>query len=133
MGDLLGCGVRFGRAIDVMAAGEGIETVLSVRRAFPHMAMVAGLSAAHLSAILFPLTLRRLYIIRDNDPAGDAARDRFVERADAAGVEAFVLSPVLKDFNEDLLHFGLDAIRAALRMQLVPDDAARFKGLAAAP
>jgi hypothetical protein len=39
------------------------------------MAMAAALSAAHLAAILFPATLRRLYIVRDNDPAGDGARD----------------------------------------------------------
>jgi hypothetical protein len=33
MGDLLGMGVRFGRATTVMIAGEGLETVLSVRTA----------------------------------------------------------------------------------------------------
>jgi len=56
-----------------MAAGEGIERVLSARQAIPHMAMAAALSAAHLAAILFPETLRRLYILRDNDPAGETA------------------------------------------------------------
>ncbi len=35
----------------------------------------AALSAAHLAAILFPDALRRLYIVRDSDPAGDGARD----------------------------------------------------------
>ncbi|RWJ00035.1 toprim domain-containing protein, partial [Mesorhizobium sp.] len=75
MGDLLGHAVRFGVAGSVMAAGEGIETTLSLRCALPDMAMAAALSAAHLGAILFPPTLRRLYVIRDNDPAGDAARD----------------------------------------------------------
>ena len=39
----------------------------------PTMPMVAALSAAHLAAILFPVTLRRLYIARDDDPAGDGA------------------------------------------------------------
>ena len=73
MGDLLGHAVRFGVAGDVMAAGEGIETMLSLRMALPTMPMVAALSAAHLAAILFPDTLRRLYIARDNDPAGDGA------------------------------------------------------------
>ena len=60
---------------EVMAAGEGIETILSARQAIPHMAMAAALSAAHLAAILFPDALRRLYIVRDNDPAGDGAQD----------------------------------------------------------
>jgi Toprim domain len=70
MGDLLGNGVRFGIAHDVMAAGEGIETVLSVRRALPTMPMVAALSANHLAVLLFPATLRRLYVARDRDAAG---------------------------------------------------------------
>ncbi|WP_438829714.1 DUF7146 domain-containing protein, partial [Neisseria meningitidis] len=37
MGDLLGHSVRFGVAGDVMAAGEGIETILSLRMALPNM------------------------------------------------------------------------------------------------
>ena len=126
MGDLLGHAVRFGNAGEVMAAGEGIETILSARQALPHMAMAAALSAAHLAAILFPNDLRRLYIVRDNDPAGDGARDSLVERANAAGIEVIVLSPVLEDFNEDLQRLGLDAFRANLRVQLAPQDIARF-------
>lgn len=131
MGDLLGHAVRFGIAGEVMAAGEGIESVLSARQAIPHMAMAAALSAAHLAAILFPETLRRLYIVRDNDPAGDGARNSLVERANAEGIEAIVLSPMLEDFNEDLRRLGLDAIRANLRVQLAPQDVARFTVLTA--
>ncbi len=133
MGDLLGHAVRFGVAGDVMAAGEGIETILSVRRVIPNMAMAAALSGAHLAAILFPETLRRLYIVRDNDPAGDVARDTLIERAKAAGIETIVLSPVLKDFNEDLQHVGVDALRSALRVQLAPEDVVRFMDLAGMP
>ena len=131
MGDLLGNAVRFGIAGDVMAAGEGIETILSARQALPHMAMAAALSAAHLAAILFPDDLRRLYIVRDNDPAGESARDSLVDRANAAGIEVIVLTPKLGDFNEDLRHFGPDALRAMLRVQLAPQDVARFMSLAA--
>ena len=36
------------------------------------------------------------------------------------------MSPRLGDFNEDLHVFGLDALRAALRIQLAPEDVARF-------
>ena len=131
MGDLLGHAVRFGTLSDVMAAGEGIETILSARQALPHMAMAAALSAAHLAAILFPDELRRLYVVRDNDPAGGSARDSLVERANAAGIETIVLSPVLEDFNEDLRRLGLDALRASLRVQLAPQDVARFMAQAA--
>jgi hypothetical protein len=126
MGDLLGNGVRFGTAIDVMSAGEGIETILSLRTIMPTMPSVAALSANHLAALLFPATLRRLYIARDNDPAGDSAVTSLTERANTVGIEALTLSPILGDFNEDLRRFGADALRAALRIQLAPDDAARF-------
>ncbi|SMH29766.1 Toprim domain-containing protein [Mesorhizobium australicum] len=126
MGDLLGHAVRFGVPTSVMAAGEGIETTLSLRCALPDMAMAAALSAAHLGAILFPPTLHRLYVIRDNDPAGDSARDTLAERARAAGIEAIVLSPELEDFNDDLRHVGLEALRAAIAHQLMRQDRLRY-------
>jgi hypothetical protein len=126
MGHLLGNGVRFGLAHDVMAAGEGIETMLSLRSALPTMPLVAALSANHLAALLFPATLRRLYVARDRDPTGDAVTATLTERARAAGIEPIALSPTLGDFNEDLRHLGLDDLRAASRVQLVPEDVARF-------
>lgn len=126
IGDLLGNAVRFGVAEDVMAAGEGIETVLSLRGVVPTMPMAAALSAAHLGAILFPARLRRLYIVRDNDPAGDGALAILIDRTQAAGIEAIALSPRGGDFNEDLRQFGIDALREAVRTQIAPDDIARF-------
>ena len=131
MGDLLGNAVRFGVGSEVMTAGEGIETVLSVRSVLPMMPAQAALSAAHLSAILFPTTLRRLYIARDNDPAGDGAMATLTERASAVGIEAVVLTPRLGDFNEDLRLLGHDALAARLRDQIVSQDIARFMLLAA--
>ena len=131
MGDLLGNAVRIGAPGSVMAAGEGIETMLSLRQVLPDMAMAPALSAAHLAAILFPATLRRLYIVRDDDPAGDGARDMLIERANAEGIEAIPLSPAFGDFNEDLRRLGIDALRAGVRVQLAPEDVARFMDLAA--
>jgi len=126
MGHLFGHGVRFGGAADVMAAGEGIETMLSLRVALPHLPMIAALSANHLAAILFPATLRRLYVARDDDPAGHWATVTITERAQTAGIEALPLLPALKDFNEDLRRFGVDHLRAALPGQLAPGDVPRF-------
>ena len=131
MGDLLGNAVRFGVGGEVMAAGEGIETVLSLRQVLPDMPMLAALSAAHLAAILFPDTLRRLYIVRDNDAAGDSARNSLIERANAVGIEAIVISPTLGDFNEDLRALGIEHLRQQSRMQIAPQDVARFMALAA--
>ncbi|MGY4489697.1 hypothetical protein ACVWWR_008943 [Bradyrhizobium sp. LM3.2] len=74
MGDLLGNAVRFGVVDDVLAAGEGIETMLSLRYVLPSMPMAAALSANHLSAMVLPTGLRRLYIARDLDAAGDVVQ-----------------------------------------------------------
>jgi hypothetical protein len=128
MGELLGHGVRFGVAADVLAAGEGIETVLSVRMALPAMPMLAALSAAHLAAIVFPQSLKRLYVIRDRDPAGDGARDSLVARATSIGIETIGLTPVGGDFNDDLHVLGIHALRAALEAQLHSEDVSRFIG-----
>ncbi|MEK9285291.1 toprim domain-containing protein [Bradyrhizobium sp. ISRA442] len=126
MGDLLGNAVRFGAADDLLVAGEGIETMLSLRCVLPTLPMAAALSANHLSAMLLSSYLRRLYIARDADAAGEAVQAILLRRAEAAGIEVIPLSPRLGDFNEDLRFFGLDALRAALRLQLVPEDVDRF-------
>jgi hypothetical protein len=126
MGGLLGHAVRFGAADDVLAVGEGIETMLSLRCALPAMPMAAALSANHLAALLLPPALRRLYIARDNDAAGDGAAMTLTERAHADGIEAIIWSPRRGDFNEDLRAFGLHSLRAALRVQLAPQDVVRF-------
>ena len=125
-GHLFGHGVRFGTVDDVMVAGEGLETVLSVRSVLPAMPMAAALSANHLAVFRPPPTLRRIYVARDNDPAGQRAARQLSRRAQAAGIEALPLTPSLKDFNEDLRHLGIDALRAALREQLAPEDVVRF-------
>jgi hypothetical protein len=126
MGELLGHAVRFGTADDVLAAGEGIETMLSLRYSLPTMPMVAALSANHLAALLLLPTLRRLYIARDADAAGDRAAATLSARAKEAGLEAITLSPRLDDFNDDLRTYGVGNLRAALRHQLAPQDAQHF-------
>ena len=108
MGHLLGNAVRFETARDVMAAGEGIETMLSLRCVMPTMPLAAALSAAHLAAILFPPTLRRLYVVRDNDLAWDGAMAGLFDRARTAWIDAIALSPHGDDFNGDLRRFGIE-------------------------
>ncbi len=130
MGHLLGHGVRFGVANDVMAAGEGIETMLSLRTILPTLPMVAALSANHLAALLFPPTLRRLYVALDRDPAGDAAMATLGRRAKAARIDMLGLSPRFDDLNEDLRQLGIEEFRASVCQQLVPQDVERFVSLA---
>lgn len=122
MGALLGNGVRFGTLVDIIAVGEGVETVLSLRCILPTMPMVAALSAQHLSALALPPSLKRLYIAVDRDPAGERAADILGKRANAAGIDASILTPTHADFNDDLRRMGVDAMAASIRPQLAPDD-----------
>ena len=126
MGDLLGHGVRFGRAADTIAAGEGIETMLSLHQVAPNLPAVAALSAAHLAALILPTTCKRLYIVEDADPAGRNGADQLASRAEAAGVEALRLRPALSDLNDDLVRLGTDALTSTLRMQFAPEDVSRI-------
>lgn len=106
LGTLLGHGVRFGRATDRLLAGEGIETVLSLKSVLPEMPMVAALTANHLAALLLPPGLARLVIARDSDDAGVRAAARLRDRAEAQGVAVHDLVPSFDDFNEDLRRLG---------------------------
>lgn len=126
MGGLLGNGVRFGTAHDVLAAGEGIETVLSLRCVLPRLPVVAALSANHLTALVLPSGLRRLYIARDNDRAGFRATETLTARAEANEIEAVTLTPVTGDFNADLRVLGHQGLIQSLRAQFAPEDVARF-------
>jgi hypothetical protein len=129
MGHLLGHGVRFGavsEASPILFAGEGLETMLSLRMAMPLAPVIAALSAHHLAAVLFPALLRRLYVAVDADAAGRRALARLSARGREAGIEVFALHPALGDFNDDLLCLGLAALQEKLRAQLVDGDAERF-------
>lgn len=122
LGKLLGHAVRFGESGPVMAAGEGIETTLSLRQLAPRLPLLAALSAAHLAAIRFPDILRRLYVVQDRDEAGAWTVKRLRTRAAEAGIELRVLLPHRRDLNDDLLADGEDVLRARIGAQLHPSD-----------
>lgn len=126
MGHLLGSGVRFGVSGSVMAAGEGIETMLSLRQVMPSMPMIAGLSAAHLAALILPPDVRCLYVACDQDPAGEGALATLTNRCGPQGVIVTALRPRLDDFNSDLVAHGRAQLAAAVRVQLSAADAVRF-------
>jgi Toprim domain-containing protein len=133
LGHLLGNGVRFpgfagNHAEDVLLAGEGIETVLSLKSVLPGMPMIAALSANHLAALELAPMLARLYVARDRDAAGRMAAERLHARGSAAGIDVRDLVPVHGDFNEDLSRLGPGILRAHLGDQLAPADVLRFLG-----
>lgn len=127
MGNILGNAIRFGQVQDVMAAGEGIETMLSLREVLPSLPLAAATSSSHLAAILFPPTLRRLYVARDRDTAGDAAFSILTDRASTAGIELLPLMPTLGDFNDDLRQHRPSVLGERVIDQLHEVDRARFR------
>ena len=134
MGDIFGNGVRFGHragvAVRQMVAGEGIETVLSLRPALPGIPMVAATSANHLAVLRLPPLLRRLYIAVDADDAGHRAMARLRQRAGAAGIEVLALLPCHGDFNEDLQRLGPAVLARNVLDQIGIGDAARSQAAA---
>ena len=118
--------MRFRWCRRILIVGEGIETMLSLRRILPEMPVVAALSAAHVAGFIPPTGLRTVYVACDRDPAGQLASQRLIERAMAAGIRAMLLSPVQRDFNDDLHVIGPCAMRVALRDQMAAADAGRF-------
>lgn len=128
LGSLLGSAVRFpGSEPHVLVAGEGIETVLSLRRVLPRIPMAAALSANHLAATALPPGLRCLYVARDRDGAGEKAFQTLRDRARASGIpDVRGLEPIANDFNADLLSIGPEALARHIAPQLDPKDAARL-------
>ena len=123
---LLGNGVCFGRAADVLAAGEGIETMLALKSVLPDLPMIAALSANHLAALDLAPMLARLYVARDRDAAGRLAAERLHARGRDAGIEVRDLMPARSDFNVDLRRLGPDVMLVRLADQLAPADVLRF-------
>ena len=131
MGDLLGHAVRFGNAGVVLESlggeiAEEFHAAAPFDQRLPLGREAFEFDALDLAAILFPPSLRRLYVLRDRDPAGEGARDSLVARAASLGIEAVSLTPFNGDFNDDLRRRGADALRAALMDQLHPEDVRRF-------
>ncbi|TGS85146.1 DNA primase [Mesorhizobium sp. M3A.F.Ca.ET.174.01.1.1] len=130
LGNLLGnaiwLGIELGASISVMVAGEGLETMASLRVVMPALPVAAATSANHLAGLSFPPDCRRLYIAADADAAGRHGIERLSRRAGEAGILAIVLRPQLGDFNDDLRHRGATHLAAWLSDQLAPEDARQF-------
>lgn len=72
-----------------------------------------------------------LDLLDDELSIASLARDSLIDRARQVGIEAIVMSPTMKDFNDDLRHFGIEALRASLADQLMRRDRFRFLNRAA--
>src|SRR3546814_20990308 len=88
--------------------------------------MIAGLSGAHLAALVFPAGLKRLYVPRDDDPAGGAALSTLSERAEQAGIELLPPAPQYGDFTDDLVIRGRSVLPGALRQPFSAADPLKY-------
>ncbi|KUM25563.1 DNA primase [Mesorhizobium loti] len=126
LGNAIWLGLQPSTPVPVMAAGEGFETMASLRTVMPTLPVAAATSANHLGGLIFPPDCRRLYIAADADAAGRHGIERLSQRAGESGILALVLRPQLGDFNDDLRHLGPAHLAASLSDQLVPEDARLF-------
>lgn len=116
LGRLHGNAIRFGkwRGRTDLLAGEGLENTLSVGTALPSAALASCLTANHLAAFIYPQSIKRLWIARDNDETGARAAVRLADRADADGIEPRILTPEREDFNLDLGEGGVTDLHRRL-------------------
>jgi len=108
-----------------LVVAEGIETALSVKMAFPAVALVAALTAPHLELINIPDHYRRIAIAADPDMAGMRAARALASRLASQdergqGRTVRIISPAEGegDFNDLLMRGGTTAIRRRVRSQM---------------
>ena len=116
LGQLHGNAIRFGKGPyrEDLIAGEGLENVLSVGTALPDEDLASCLTANHLGLFIPPPNIKRLWIARDNDGAGEGAAARLRKRAEGLGLWVGDLVPTGEDFNADLIAVGIDHLRRDL-------------------
>ena len=132
MGDLLGHAVRFGVASEVMAAGEGIETVLSLRCvAADHADGRGALGSASRRHPASRDAAPALYRPRQRSGRRRGAMTALIERARSGRDRGDRAVAAARRLQRGSARLGVDALRAAFRVQLAPQDVARFMLLAA--
>ena len=115
LGMVAGAAVRLDDTGDTIAVGEGLETMLSLRTAYPKLP-VAACTGTHLLALWEPSERhRRVLIALDADDAGETAAAKLVERLRERGITVTLARPIEGgDFNEDLQILGARDLRSTL-------------------
>ena len=123
LGRLHGCAVRFGTPGDVLVVGEGVETMLSIKTALPHMPVDAALTAQHLTAYEPPARVRSLWIARDAGGPGERAACELERRMkdERPDLRVRQLKPRRDDFNTRLVQMGRRQLARRLRQIMGAD------------
>jgi hypothetical protein len=115
LGGSAGAAVRFHKAGERLAIGEGIETCLSVVQEVPDLPVWAALSTSGLKTIIIPNTVQEVIILADNDGPGELAASVAASRLMREGRTVKIARPLRKDFNEDLMHPSPNVVRMPRR------------------
>ena len=117
LGRLYGCAVRFGVPGDVLIVGEGVETMLSIKTALPHIPVDCALTAQHLSMYVPPTQVRSLWIARDAGRPGENAAHELERRmkAERPNLRVRQLKPRRDDFNTRLRQMRARRLARRLR------------------
>jgi hypothetical protein len=103
LGPCLAAAVRFAKAAEEIAVGEGIESCLSVAQVRPGMAVWAALSTSGLKAVQLPPEATSIVILADADAPGEEAAQGAAERFVREGREVKIARPPRgEDFNDRL-------------------------------
>lgn len=116
LGQLQSNAIRFwsGSNPGDLIVGEGLENTLSVGTALPEFNLASCLTATHLGLFIPPSGIKRIWIARDNDVAGERTALGLAGKLASIGIECRHLVPKLGDFNEDLLAIGKGGLRNVL-------------------
>ena len=117
LGRIEGNAVRFGTPGDVLIVGEGVETMLAIKTALPHMPVHAALTAYHLSVYVPPRQVRSLWIARDAGRPGEDAANELERRmrGKRPNLRVQQLKPRRDDFNTRLRQMGPKRLARRLR------------------
>ena len=116
LGHIAGGAIRIGDTEDIIAVGEGLETMLSLRTAFPHLPIAATTGTKILDGWTPAPRHRRILIASDSDDAGRTAAEALAARLRAENLAVAVAIPADGDWNDALRQLGA----TELRRQLVP-------------
>jgi phage/plasmid primase-like uncharacterized protein len=104
LGPCQGGAVRFAKAAEEIAVGEGIESCLSVAQACPDLAVWAALSTSGLKAVQLPPEATTIVILADADGPGEEAAQAAAERFTREGCKVRIARPPAGcDFNDRLM------------------------------
>lgn len=104
LGRIAGNAIRLGPPAKEVIITEGLEDALSVQQALGKVTWAAA-GASMMSRMVFPLSVERVVIGRDNDPAGEREAAKAALLFNERGLAVRIMAPAgdAKDFNQALI------------------------------